>query len=69
MNNGIGNVWINEYVVLVQNNSPIKSKYILKDKYDIDEAIHNPTKVPLDNRTISEIISLLQQNDETEYRN
>lgn len=38
------NVWVDEYVILTEFNSPVESAYILADYDDIDNAIHRDIK-------------------------
>lgn len=58
------NVWINGYVLLLHNNSPVDSEFILADVSDIDRVIHTQ-KVSLDCRTVESIIGLLSKSRNT----
>ena len=53
------------YVMLIQNNSPVESPYILASLADIDRAIHTAVREPLDEETIATVKSLISELSET----
>ena len=53
------NVWIEEYVMFIQGNSPIINDRVLEDESDIDRKIHSNTRVPLNDKTVDSIVRLL----------
>ncbi len=52
-------VWVNGYAILLQNNSPVDSAYILNSVADIDRAIHTRGRSMLDLAAVETIIKLL----------
>lgn len=52
--------WVDGYALLLENNSPIISRYILSNKKDIDRAIHTPGQNRLSQQQMEAIIHLLQ---------
>lgn len=52
-------VWIDGYVLLINNNSPIHNNMILESSKAIDQAIHRRTQNSLNKKTVSEIKGLL----------
>ena len=52
-------VWVKGYAILLQGNSPVDSKYLLKSVADIDRAIHTPDRRMLDAKTLESITKLL----------
>ena len=53
-------VWVSGYAILLHNNSPVKSSYILTNEADIDHAIHTPGRSRLSKATVSKIAELLK---------
>ena len=53
-------VWVEGYVILLHQNSPVDSGYIISSLSDIDRAIHTKGKNHLHPKTIEQIITLLQ---------
>ncbi len=54
-------VWIKGYALLLKQNSPVNSAYILSSAEDIDKAIHTPTRNRLTKQDIEEISKLLSE--------
>jgi len=52
-------VWVEGYAILIENNSPIRSPYILSNSRDINRAIHTSNKNRLTSRTQARIVSIL----------
>lgn len=53
-------VWVEGYVLLMQGNSPLESRYVLSSIDDIDRAIHTPGKNRLTKQQVESIAKLLQ---------
>lgn len=53
-------VWVEGYVFFVMNNSPVKSRFILESRNDIDRAIHNNAGQS-DKKTVKEIVDFLSK--------
>jgi hypothetical protein len=53
------NVWVEGYVLLIQGNSPVRSKYVFESVEDIDRAIHTFGKNRLSVRTVESIRNVL----------
>lgn len=53
-------VWVEGYVILLHQNSPVDSEYIISGLSDIDRAIHTKGKNRLNHKEIEQIITLLQ---------
>ncbi len=53
------NVWIDGYVFFVQQNSPVRSVYVLETQRDIDRAVHRKRDEVLDEETIDRILEVL----------
>ena len=53
------NVWIKGYVFFVEQNSPVRSAYVLETQRDIDKAVHRSRDVALDEDTIDRIQEVL----------
>ena len=53
-------VWVEGYVILLHQNSPVDSKYIISSLSDIDKVIHTKGKNYLQPQAIEQIIALLQ---------
>lgn len=53
-------VWVEGYVYLTEQNSPIDSDYILESQDDIDYVIHEKTNIKLSAKQIDEIVRLLK---------
>ena len=53
------NVWVEGYVLLIQGNSPIQSKYVFESIEDIDRAIHTFGKNRLSVHTVESIRNIL----------
>ncbi len=49
------------YVMLIQNNSPVESPYILASLADIDDAIHTFLYNPLDEQTVATVKELVSK--------
>lgn len=58
--NGIG-VWIDGYVLLLNNNSPIDSDMILESYEEIDQAIHKQSQKVLSRKNVSAIKEILRK--------
>lgn len=54
-------VWVEGYVILLHQNSPVDSRYIVSNLSDIDKAIHTKGKNHLHPRETAKIIALLQR--------
>lgn len=54
-------VWVEGYVILLHQNSPVDSGYIISSLSDIDSAIHTKGKNRLHPKEIEQILTLLQQ--------
>lgn len=54
-------VWVEGYVILLHQNSPVDSGYIISSPSDIDRAIHTKGKNHLHPKEIEQIIALLQR--------
>lgn len=52
-------VWVDGYALLLQNNSPVTSKFILSSTADIDRVLHTPGRNKLSQRDIDSITKLL----------
>lgn len=52
-------VWVRGYAVLLQNNSPVNSDYILHSIDEIDKAIHTRDRTMLKTDTVYKIVNLL----------
>lgn len=53
-------VWVEGYVYFINNNCPFKSKHLLRNKYDIDRAIHPRQPRQLSNKEIKQIVKILE---------
>lgn len=53
-------VWVEGYVILLHQNSPVDSGYIISSLSDIDRVIHTKGKNHLHPKAIEQIITLLQ---------
>lgn len=59
-NNGL-RAWIEGYVILIHNNSPVDSKYIIPFKRaEIDQVIHTQGKNKLTNEQVKKISEIIQ---------
>lgn len=56
-------VWVDGYVLLLHDNSPIDSEMILTNSSDIDTVIHTFKRKYLNNQTIEAIKKLLSNNE------
>jgi len=54
------NVWVEGYVMLIEQNSPVDNPAILWDKRDISRAIHGGQN-QLDRRTVNKIVKFLDR--------
>lgn len=54
-------VWVDGYVILLHQNSPVDSGHIISSLSDIDRAIHTEGKNHLRPKEIEQIITLLQR--------
>ncbi len=54
-------VWVEGYVILLHQNSPVDSGYIISSLSDIDRAIHTKGKNHLQPKETEQIITMLQQ--------
>ena len=52
-------VWVDGYAILLEGNSPVKSRYVLSCVADVDKAIHGNGKKPLPKKTVKTIADLL----------
>ena len=59
--NGI-KIWVEGYVFLVENNSPVTSEYVLHARSDIDRAIHSKANRKISRQDVERIVSLLSMN-------
>lgn len=55
------NVWVDGYVLLLNNNSPVHSNMILKSYREIDQALHKQSHNSLDNGAVIAMKELLLQ--------
>ena len=55
------NVWVQGYVMLLENNSPVDDKMVLRSRRDIDNAIHYSGGELLDYREVDKILSILDR--------
>lgn len=55
-------VWVEGYVMLMENNSPVDDKMILRNIHEIDSAIHGATEQIISKEEIEKIVSILQPN-------
>ncbi len=55
-------VWVEGYVMLMENNSPVNDKMILRNIREIDSAIHGSTEQIISKKEIDKIVSILQPN-------
>ena len=55
------NVWVDGHIILLHQNSPVDSGYIISSLSDIDRAIHTKGKNYLQPKEIDQIIMLLQR--------
>ena len=55
-------VWVKGYVMLMENNSPVDDKMILRNIREIDFAIHGTTEQIISKKEIDKIVSILQPN-------
>ena len=53
-------VWVEGYVMLMENNSPVDDKMILRNIREIDSAIHGTTGQIISKKEIAKIVSILQ---------
>ncbi|MEY8393076.1 nuclease-related domain-containing protein [Lachnospiraceae bacterium 45-W7] len=56
-------IWVEGYAILLHQNSPVDSGYIISSLSDIDKAIHTKGKNYLHPKEIEQIIALLQRDD------
>lgn len=56
-------VWVDGYVILLHQNSPVDSGHIISSLSDIDRAIHTEGKNHLRSKEMEQIITLLQRDD------
>lgn len=54
-------VWVEGHVILLHQNSPVDSGYVISSLSDIDRAIHTEGKKRLHPKEIGQIITLLQR--------
>lgn len=54
-------VWVEGYVILLHQNSPVDSRYIISGLSDIDSGIHTKGKNDLHPREAEQIVTLLQR--------
>lgn len=54
-------VWVEGYVILLHQNSPVDSEYIISSPSDIDRAVHTKGKNHLYPKETQQIIALLQR--------
>ena len=57
-------VWVDGYVILLHQNSPVDSGYVISSLSDIDRAVHTEGKNHLHPKDMEQIISLLQRNSD-----
>lgn len=53
-------VWVEGYVMLMENNSPVDDKMILRNVREIDSAIHGATEQIISKKEIDKIVSILK---------
>ncbi len=53
-------VWVEGYVMLMENNSPVDDKMILRNIHEIDFAIHGSTEQIISKKEINKIVSILE---------
>lgn len=53
------NVWVEGYVILVENNAPVESDYILNDMNELELILHDKERKQLDEKQINQIVDLL----------
>lgn len=53
------NVWVEGYVIFVENNAPIESDYILKDMNELEQILHDKERKQLNEKQINQIVDLL----------
>lgn len=53
-------VWVEGYVMLMENNSPVDDKMILRNIREIDFAIHGTTEQIISRKEINKIVSILE---------
>lgn len=53
-------VWVKGYALLINNNSPVNSEYILSNINEIDKAIHTKDRYLLTQKTVEKIKNILQ---------
>lgn len=54
-------VWVDGYVILLHQNSPVDSRYVISSLSDIDRAVHTEGKNHLRSKEIEQIVTLLQR--------
>ena len=54
-------VWVEGYALLLDNNSPVESQYVLSSIEEINKAIHFSKRNRLNQKNINEIVSLLSE--------
>lgn len=54
-------VWVDGYVILLHQNSPVDSGYVISSLSDIDRAVHTEGKNRLRPKDMEQIITLLQR--------
>lgn len=52
-------VWVEGYVILLRQNSPVKNSCIIMSRNDIDRAIHTKGKILLKKEEVQQIVELL----------
>lgn len=57
-------IWVEGYVILIHQNSPVDSEYIISSLSDIDRAIHTRGKNHLYSKEIKQIITRLQREED-----
>lgn len=57
-------IWVEGYVILLHQNSPVDSEYIISSLSDIDRAIHTKGKNHLYPKDINQIITRLQREED-----
>ena len=57
-------VWVDGYVILLHQNSPVDSGYVISSLSDIDRAVHTEGKNYLHPKDMEQIISLLQRDSD-----
>ena len=53
-------VWVEGYMMLMENNSPVDDKMILRNIHEIDSAIHGTTEQIISKKEIDKIVSILE---------